>query len=50
MLIFHEMGKPSMVREVFKQARDVFRQQMDSDLSPETEALYETLLSETNQG
>jgi DNA-binding SARP family transcriptional activator/tetratricopeptide (TPR) repeat protein len=48
MSIFYEMGKPSMVREVFKQAQDVFHQQMDSDLSPATEELYESLLSEAN--
>jgi DNA-binding SARP family transcriptional activator len=48
MSIFHEMGKSSMVREVFKQAQDVFHQQMDSDVSPATVELYESLLSEAN--
>ena len=48
MTIFHEMGRPSMVREVFRQCQDVFQQQMDSEVSPATLELYEGLISESN--
>lgn len=46
MTIFHKMGRSSMVREVYKQCQDVFRQQMDSDVSPATVELYEGLIGE----
>jgi len=48
MAIFHAMGRGSMVREVYKQCQDVFRQQMDSGVSPATVELYESLFSDPN--
>jgi len=46
MTIFHKMGRSSMVREVYKQCQDVFRQQMEGDVSPATVELYEGLIGE----
>jgi len=48
MTIFHDMGRPSMVREVYKQCQDVFRQQMDSAVSTATVELYESLILDPN--
>ncbi len=48
MTIFHEMGRLSMVREVFRQCQDVFQQQMDSEVSLATVELYKSLVSEAN--
>lgn len=45
MLIFHAMGRPSMVGEVFQRCQDVYRRQFDSDVSPETANLYQALKS-----
>lgn len=47
MSIFNEMGRPSMVREVYKQCQDVFRRQMDTPVSEITTNLYNTLLAES---
>jgi len=47
MSIFNEMGRPSMVREVYKQCQDVFRRQMDTQVSEITTNLYHALLAET---
>lgn len=47
MTIFHKMGRPSMVREVYKQCQDVFRCQMDSPVSEITTNLFNALWSET---
>jgi len=45
MKIFHEMGENTMVRKVFRQCQEVFRQQLDSSVSPPTLELYEKITS-----
>ena len=47
MSIFNEMGRPSMIREVYRQCQDVFRRQMDTQVSEITTNLFNALLAET---
>ena len=44
MTIFMGMGRPSMVREVYKKCQEVFRYQLDSDVSQTTKDLYRSLM------
>jgi len=45
MRIFHNLGQSSMVRNVFIQCKNAFREQLDSDISPATQALFDELLA-----
>lgn len=45
MKIFHEMGEYAMIHKVFRQCQEVFKQQLDSLVSPSTLALYEKITS-----
>lgn len=44
MRIFHDLGRLSMVREVFQQCQDVLEREMGSAVSPATRDLYNSLL------
>ena len=45
MKIFYAMGEFSMVRKVFNQSQEVFKQQLDSSVSLSTLQLYEKIMS-----
>lgn len=46
MTLFHEMGRHSMVREVFNHCQDVLMTQIGVQVSSETTTLYEELMAE----
>lgn len=45
MIIFHKMGRDSMVRSVFKQCQEIFENQINSSVMEETIQLYQELLT-----
>lgn len=45
MKIFHDLGRLSMVREVFQQCQDVLESELGSAVSPATRELYNHLMS-----
>jgi hypothetical protein len=48
MIIFHEMGRDSMVRSVFKHCQETFQNELQSSVSEETRQLFQELLAEDN--
>ena len=45
MQIFNGLGRPSMIRKVFRQCQNAFREELNISLSPDTISLYDSLLS-----
>ena len=45
MLVFHHLGRSSMVHEVYKRCKKIVQDQFNTPLSPETETLYKELIS-----